>query len=571
MASTAGQPCPQRIDPHTRFYERARQSLRGLKTALAGPVSWRGLAILFVCALAVRLAHVLAMTSSPYFANPVVDAGEYAVIGWSIAGGHGYPESVFWHPPGYPCFLGAIWWLVGDSFLAPRLVQSFLGAMNVAFIAWMGGRLFGRAVGVASGAAAALYGMLIYYDGELLTPTLAVFAILATVISTMLARQADRRALWACTGVLGGLSGTIVATSLVVPIVAAVVSRKRAPWVLLGMALAIAPVTARNLIRGHELVVLSSNGGINFWIGNNPEYDKMVTIRPDSEWRRLIQEPARQGAHGQAAASRYFVGKSLRWAAAEPWSVVRLQAHKLRQLISGNEVFRNHAIYPARLDSPILSVLLWKTPALAFPFGLLLPLATVGLWVGWRRARLLAALVLGLSIMVLAFFVAARYRMVLVPFLLVFAAQGARWFVAEAGWKQRLVGGACAVGLFVLSNLGQGTMDSRMNPDAEYSLALQMGARGHMRQARTLFESVVAHRPDYVEAWLNLSVCYDEEGRTLDAKAALARAFLLDRDATVDLLRRFTKGGKPEVMERLFSHLREMASPPTAISAPATR
>ncbi|HEX7500812.1 MAG TPA: glycosyltransferase family 39 protein, partial [Polyangia bacterium] len=436
------------------------QALRSVRTALANPVSWRSLGILFACALVIRLVHVLAMTASPYFTHPVVDAGDYATMGWSLARGHGYPEAIFWHPPGYPCFLGAIWWLVGASFLAPRLVQACLGAVNVVFIAWLGGHFFGRSVGMASGAAAAVYGMLIYFDGELLPPTLAILAILATVIAAVLAAQTNRRAAWACTGVLGGLSGTIVATSLVVPILAAVVARKRAPWVLLGTTLAIAPVTARNLIHGHELIPLSSNGGINFWIGNNPQYDQMVGIRPDVEWQRLTQEPARAGVRGQAAASRYFVYKSLAWAAAEPWAFARLQAHKLRQLISGDEIFRNQAIYPARLESPVLGLLLWKMPFFAVPFGLLLPLAAVGLWVGWRRARFLAALVLGLSLTVMAFFVTARYRMVLVPFLLIFAAQAVRWFVAEADKRQRLIAGACAMGLFVVANRGQGLMDT---------------------------------------------------------------------------------------------------------------
>ncbi len=543
--------------------------MQSLTSTLAGPVSWRHLALLFALALAIRLAHVLAMATSPYFTNPVVDAGDYAAIGWSIARGHGYPEAVFWHPPGYPCFLGAIWWLVGDSFMAPRLVQACLGAMNVAFVAWIGGCWFGRAVGIASGVAAAIYGMLIYFDGELLAPTLTIFAILATVISAMLARRTDRRTLWTCTGLLGGWAGVVVATSLIVPLIAAVFARRRALWVLFGMALALAPVTAHNLFRGHAFVLLSSNGGINFWIGNNPKYEQMVDIRPGIAWKRLTEKPARAGVRGQAASSRYFVAKSVAWAAAEPWAFLRLQAHKLRQLIAGNEIFRNQAIYPARLDSPILALLLWKVPGLAFPFGLLLPLASVGLWVGWRRAPLLAAMVLGLSIVVLAFFVAARYRVVMVPFLLIFAGQAVRWFVAEAGRKERLAAGVCAVALFLLANLGQGPMASHMNPDAEYSLAVRLGQQGHMERARELFESVVAHRSDYVEAWLNLSVCYDAEGRADAAKVALAHAFDQDREATLALLRRFAQEGKPDVARRLLSHLRELAGASPAAKAPA--
>ena len=532
--------------------------LLDVKAALACQVSWRDLGLLLAFAFAVRLAHVFAMGQSPYFTYPVVDAANFDTIGWSIARGHGYPEKVFWHPPGYPCFLGAIWWLVGDSYLAPRLVQAFLGATNVVLIAWIGARLFGRAVGLSSGVAAALYAMLIYFDAELLAPTLAIFVMLATVAVAMLAKEHQRRALWIAAGALGGLASTVVATSLVLPAIVAGMARRRAHFVLLGLALALAPTTLHNLIRGHELVLISSNGGINFWIGNNPNYEAMVSIRPDLQWQHLVDEPARAGVHGDTAASRYFVGKSLRWAAADPWAFARLQLHKVRLLISGNEIYRNHSIYPARLDSLMLALLLWKIPGLAFPFGLLLPLACVGLWVGARRAPLLVVSVVGLSVLVLAFFVTARYRVLLVPFLLIFAAHAVRWFTKEAGRRQRLVAGGCALALFLVANQGQGAMERRMNADAEYSLAVHYGQKGRMREAQELFESAVASRPDYLEAWLNLSVCYDAAGRPADARAAFARAFSLDHDAVLFMVRRFLDAGKPEAASRLVAHLRAL-------------
>ena len=119
------------------------------------PASWRlprrWLVSLFALALVVRLAHVLALTQSPYFANPVVDAAEYDTIGWSLAHRRGHPDRVFWHPPGYPCFLGSVWWLFGDSYLAPRLIQALLGALSVVLVAWIGSRPFGPHVGLAGG------------------------------------------------------------------------------------------------------------------------------------------------------------------------------------------------------------------------------------------------------------------------------------------------------------------------------------------------------------------------------------------------------------------------------------
>ncbi len=70
------------------------------------------------------------------------------------------------------------------------------------------------------------------------------------------------------------------APALVLLPVLAIAARRRAGWVLLGAILAIAPVTARNWIQGRELVLISSNGGINLYLGNNPRHDETVGLRP---------------------------------------------------------------------------------------------------------------------------------------------------------------------------------------------------------------------------------------------------------------------------------------------------
>ena len=61
---------------------------------------------------------------------------------------------------------------------------------------------------------------------------------------------------------------------------------------------------------------------------------------------------------------------------------------------------------------------------------------------------------------------------------------------------------------------------------------MRLGQRGHIQEAQSLFESAVAGRPRYLEAWLNLAVCYDSTGRPNDAEAAIRRALSLDLDGT---------------------------------------
>jgi 4-amino-4-deoxy-L-arabinose transferase-like glycosyltransferase len=527
-----------------------------------GPTSMRSLGVVFAIALVLRLAHALAMTDSPYFANPVVDAGEYDTIGWGLAHGQGHPDRVYWHPPGYPYFLGWIWWIAGDSYLAPRIAQAILGALSAVLVAWIGRQVFGRVVGIAAGVATACYGMLIYFDGELLPPSLTVFLTLAAIALALVAKEQRRRWLWLMSGIAGGLATLVVATSMVVPLVVAAWSRRKAAWVLLGLALAVAPATLHNYVSGHELVLVSKNGGINFWIGNNPDYDKTVNIRADAEWHRLVNEPARAGVLGAAANSSYFVHKSLAWVRRAPGAFLLLQLHKLRLLVAGHEIYRNQAIYPARLTSPVLRVLLWKIPGLAFPFGLLFPLAGLGLVVAARRARLLAWLVACLAATIVAFFVTSRYRVTMVPFLCIFAACGVRWFVVDANRWQRLGAGVAVLGLYLLSNLGQGPMDLAMNADAEYSLGIRMGERGHLRAATALFESAVARRPQYAEAWLNLATCYDELGRPDDAQRAMNMAFAADPAGTLRNIQSYLRAGRPELAERLAAYLHRAAARP---------
>src|SRR5262249_22248446 len=205
-----------------------------------------------------------------------VDGETYDRAAMAIAMGQGHPDRVFWQPPGYPYFLGALYALFGrGSLLVPRLVQAGLGAVASVLVAWTGARLFGPKVGVGAGLGAALYGTLVYFDGELLAPTLTITLQLVALALAVEAGSATRLgAWWLLSGLAEGLAAVVTATSLVLLPALALFARKRALLVLAGAALAILPVTVQNLVLGGELVLISSNGGINLYIGNNPRYDE---------------------------------------------------------------------------------------------------------------------------------------------------------------------------------------------------------------------------------------------------------------------------------------------------------
>jgi hypothetical protein len=495
------------------------------------PVTWRvgrervwPPLLVFSLALALRVAHVLALRRSAYFVHPVLDAGTYHEAALALVRGEGYPEAVFWQPPGYPFFLALVYAVAGPGFLVPRLVQAVLGASTAVVTYAVGARVFGRTVGLLAGLGVAAYGTLIYYDGELLTPALGtLLELVAVFLAVRAPAEPAPRTAWLAAGLFAGLAALVTATTLVLVPVMAAFARRRAAWVLVGVVCAVAPATARNWIEGHQFVLVSSNAGINLFVGNNKHYDAMVGMRPGRDWQALLRAPSHYGVRGAAAASGFFVRRVVLYARTDPAGFMLLQARKLRLLLGGDEVLRNQEIYPVRADSPVLRVLLWKAPGLAFPFGLLLPAAVLGLVVGARRAPMLVAMVLVQAAAVVAFFVTARYRAPLVPLLSVFAAEGVRWLGAATP-RGRLAALGLVVPLYLLANLGQGAMPRRMNPDAEFGLATWLEREGRRAEALPLYERVARENPTYWDAWERLSRALRAEGRVDEAEAALRTA-----------------------------------------------
>jgi 4-amino-4-deoxy-L-arabinose transferase-like glycosyltransferase len=485
--------------------------------------AWPSAVLVFAVALALRLGHVLTLRDSPYFARPVLDADTYYWAARALAAGEGWAEPVYWQPPGYPYFLAALLWLTGPGFLAPRLVQAVLGAVTASLTCVIGMRVFGRAVGLGAGFVVALYGLLIHLDGELLAPSLAICLQMAALYCAVRG-PAERGAVgWLAAGLLGGLTGIVNAPALVLLPVLAIAARRRAAWVLLGAVIAVAPVTLRNWAEGRELVLVSSNTGINLYLGNNPRYDETVGMRPGRDWQALVRAPRLHGVAGAGPASRFFVRRVTQYAGRDPAGFLALQARKLRLLLGGSEIARNQEIYPARAWSPVLRVLLWKVPGLAFPFGLLLPLAVVGLGVTWRRAPVLAASAILLGLTVAAFFVTARYRAPVIPLLALFAAAGVRWAAVEASPRARWTAGTVALGVYLLANLGQGPMARRMNPDAEHGLAHWLEREGRRPEALALYRRLAQETPGSFDAWYGVAQLATALGHHGEAAEALAR------------------------------------------------
>ncbi|HMI90222.1 MAG TPA: hypothetical protein VK509_02610, partial [Polyangiales bacterium] len=308
-----------------------------------------------------------------------------------------------------------------------------------------------RAVGLASGAIAALYGPFVLFDLELLAPVIVQPLLAAALLLAL--RRARVGIADAALGLALGLA--VVGFSLcalLLPGLLALRLRRLSGWGAraaafgLVLVLAAAPValTARhNAAHGGQGVLVSFNTGINLWLGNNPRWRETWRARPGARFEPELERPDREGVTQPAERSAYFARLALRDVATHPGDALARTAEKLYYVFHGREIRRNQDIETLRRASPVLRSLLWEA-GLCFPFGLIAPLAVLALL---RRrhepdARIVAASALLYALGVALFFVAARYRLPLALLLIPFAAEQAlRALAGLRAWRgQRTAG-----------------------------------------------------------------------------------------------------------------------------------
>jgi tetratricopeptide (TPR) repeat protein len=484
----------------------------------------------FGVALVLRLLHMAMIRGLPWFDVPIVDGANYARLARLVASGSllGGREA-FWQPPLYPYLLALPFAIFGPGMTAVYLIQSAVGALSSVLAARIGASLFGERAGLAAGLVMALYGPLVYFDIQPLIPVAHVALTLAGLLVLVRAGEraaAPRRVSWLGGGVLWGLSATATPNILLAVPVAAGWAWRRAGrgaalLVALGAALPVAAVAARNLAVAGEPVLISSNGGINLYIGNNPDYDRTVRARPGGEFERIAQEPENLGIVGAAAQSRWFAARAFGFARDYPAAALRLLARKTFDLAAGREIPRNENMYDYRGASTVLRVLLWRR-GVACPFGLVAPLALagacLGLGAGAARAgaRLLLLYAAAYAVSVIAFFPTDRYRLPLVPVAAIFA--GRLLTAGAAAWRRPAVLAALACGL-VLFNHDAATAQESWPEEAALNRAYALRAIGHDTGARRAYEEALALNPRRLDPYNALGAMAASAGDWPEAEA----------------------------------------------------
>lgn len=446
------------------------------------------LAIVLFVSLLLRVAYHVEMRTDVLATQLQLDEAFHHRWAGAIASGDWVGREVFFRAPLYAYLLGITYGVFGALPEVPRLAQHLLGTVLVLLVYLLARALFGIRAAVAATLLAATYAVMIYFEGRLLFDfPLTVFVVLWFVLAIVYFEKFS----WRRAAVLGLLFGCICIMRPTFLALAPVPfgllvwtrlkdHRRRIGLALTVIAAALAPVlvvTIRNAVVGDDAVLIASQGGINFYIGNNAQADGMSSWFPEAGdvWGDHTQvEYLAEHAVGRqllpSEVSAYWYAKGWEFVRSSPLAFLRLFVKKVYLFWSNIEIANNLSFYWFERTS------LWLK-ALPVGFWLVGPLGIAGAFVAWknRASRPLAIYLLLYCLLTALFFVSDRFRLPVLPVLCIFAGAAVDCFarhVMSRNWTSVAAGVAlvAVAALIVNSNFAGVRRDTSFGDE---------GIRGH--------------------------------------------------------------------------------------------
>jgi len=494
-------------------------------------------------AFAVRIIYVVQLSKTPFFEHPVVDAQYHDAWAREILRLGIGQEGAFFRAPLYPYFLALIYSMTDSSFLWARIFQALLGSLTAVLTYGLGREITGqRRVGLVAGIGAAFYGMLVYFDGELLVETLFIPLLLASFLAYAKYRNGYRLGWLALGGLFLGLAAITRASALVIfPIFILDILlakpqlfpwKTRAASILLLLfcgSLPIAPVAYHNFRQSGDSVVIAGSGGINFYIGNNPQADGLHSIMPGfgATWDvPAISYQAYQAAHRTLKLSEvnsYYSQLAWQYIQQNPSAALKLFVKKMFAFWNRLEISNNRDLYFFQNETRFMPYLR------LLGFWIVGPLGLLGLWAGWRR-RLLPGWFMGIIpvyvLSVAAFFVTARFRAPMIPLLLICAAVALFHLIEK---RERILDRHRLTAVFVLFlaflfvNTNPWKLRAENPAHALFCLGIAYLDAAQMEKAVDAFQSSLSADSLYPRSHLNLGVIAYRRGDAAKAEAEYRR------------------------------------------------
>ena len=483
---------------------------------------------IFVVAFLIRLVYFLQIKANfPGWDTPTIDPLFHDLWARQIASGDLLGTGPFFRAPFYAYFLGLIYAVFHHSLAAAKIIQHLIGSLSCALVFLFADRYFNRRIAVISGIVAAFYWVFIYFEDELLLDSLLILFSLILIWLLLRAAESRRSLTFFLAGLILGLAAITRPNYLafwpVILIWLMLAFGRRYKMILsrftiltLGGLIMILPVTLRNIIVGHDLVLISSQGGINFYIGNNSHADGATAVMPEfgATWQYADCEylaRTETGRLGQpikpSEVSSFFYKRALRFIEEKPLSWIGLVFRKLTYFWNSYEISNNQNLYFFRRYASVSKI----TPPLFFLVSPLSLIGLVGLFRRKKELHIIAYFILAYMLTVIAFFVTSRFRLPVLPFLIILASAAAVEIferVRSRDYRRLAVIVAALVILFVLTNVDFFGISHQSFAMSHFSLGNVYLRKEMPEKALEEYQKAIDMAPCVPSAHLNRGIIY---------------------------------------------------------------
>ena len=378
--------------------------------------------------LVIRILYLITYSTLPDWDHLTIDNNYHHNWALSILSGNVTGDTTYFRAPFYIFYLAGIYKLFGVSLLAVRIFSLIPAMISLIFTYKITKQIFSKQIGYIAAVIHAVYPLIFYFEFELLLDSL--FLLLMQIAIFYFIRWYDSKSSLhiVISGLFLGIGAITRPTILVIlpvlflTIILIKISFKEKVVSLLllifSISLIVLPVTYRNYKKSHEFVLIASQGGINFYIGNNESADGISAALPEPlgmNWRikqiSYLAEQDKKRNLKQSEISDYWMQKGINWIKEHPGDFLKLYIKKLYYSIGNKEISNNRY-----LDYYFNKVYLLKYNYLSFGMLFGLTLLTVFLTAASNRKVLIIAGIITVYIAVSAlFFFSSRFRLPLLP------------------------------------------------------------------------------------------------------------------------------------------------------------
>ncbi|MDP2940863.1 MAG: glycosyltransferase family 39 protein [Candidatus Omnitrophota bacterium] len=514
---------------------------------------------------------------------PYSDSYSYFCWAKDIAGGQIWGAAAFMKWPLYAYFLAFLFKLFGANLALIYAFQFILGALNCILVYLIARIIFESRTAFFAGIFCACYGLFIFYEGLLVYSGLSVFLNSLFFLWLLNSNKNFSYSGLFFAGLLLGICTVTQANAAIFGILAVC-------WVLwsgkqkfrqlavkfsvflLGLSMVIGSATLLNYLAEKDFVLLAGNTGFNFYSGNHPQAEgsffcpKGVTRNQEDMFRdsRIIARAESGRNLKTSGVSRFWFNRAGKNFRENPARHLKLIFKKIALLFSPAEPIHD-------IEFEFIKDRIGIFRVVFMDLRFILPLAFLGMILAgknFRQAFLLYLAIVVYALSIVMFFVTARYRLALVPFLAIFSGCAVSRLIdacKERNYFRCGLLGAVLIAFFALLNIkardkpvlnpqaaieyyliraaideGNADYQSAMRllqaaygiEPSNYRVLTRMGVVNYnlhkLKEAEEKFKQVIKLCPFCVDAYYNLGFIYNQEKRFSEARPMLERAISLD-------------------------------------------